>query len=107
MNEECEVVYYNLKLDVRFNKDDMNVPIWFKKYADPKYVCYCNKVTEKQVIYSVLNDGAREMKDVIKLTGAMKNGQCETKNPLGKCCHSLVQDAIDKGLSMIANKLNP
>lgn len=97
MNEECYVVYYNQELGVRFSKKEVKVPIWFKKDAELRYVCYCNKVTEEQVIEAVVNNGAENMKDIIKLTGAMKNGQCELKNPLGKCCHAVVQAAIDKG----------
>jgi len=27
------------------------------------------------------------MEDIINLTGAMKNAQCQKNNPLGKCCH--------------------
>ena len=41
------------------------------------------------------------MGDVLRITGAMDNPQCQKNNPLGKCCHQIVQDAIDKGLSMI------
>lgn len=101
MNEECDVVYYNQKLDIIFNKNQVKVPIWFKKDANPKYVCYCNKVTEDQVFDAVMNAGARNMKDIIKLTGAMKNGQCEIKNPAGKCCYSIVQAAIDRAVAKI------
>lgn len=97
MNEECDVVYYNRESGVKFSKKEVKVPIWFKKDADPKYVCYCNKVTEEQVIDAVVNNGAENMKDIVRLTGAMKNGQCEIKNPLGRCCHSVVQNAINEG----------
>ena len=97
MSEACDIVYYNQESGVRFSKKEVKVPIWFKKDADPKYACYCNKVTEEQVIDAVINNGAENMKDIVRLTGAMKNGQCERKNPSGKCCHAVVQAAIDKG----------
>lgn len=100
MNEECNVAYYNNETDVQFNKQQVNVPIWFKKDADPKYACYCSKVTEEQVIDAVLKDGETNMREVLKITGAMKNSQCQKNNPLGKCCHQIIQDAIDKALSM-------
>lgn len=61
-----------------------------------------NKVTEQQILDAVLTDGARNMKDIIRLTGAMKNGQCEIKNPSGKCCHAFVQNAINKWISIIS-----
>lgn len=103
MNEECSITYYNTQTDVKFNKQQVIVPLWFKKDANPKYVCYCSKVTEEQVIDAVLREGAENMEDVLKLTGAMKNSNCQKNNPLGKCCHQIIQDAIDKGLTMKNN----
>ena len=100
MSEDCDVTYYNTESGFKFNKQQVKVPLWFKKDADPKYACYCSKVTEEQVINAVIKDGATNMQEVLKITGAMSNSQCQKKNPLGKCCHKIIQDAIDKGLSM-------
>lgn len=104
MCEECDITYYISESTIKFNKQQVKVPIWFKKDANPKYACYCSKVTEEQVINAVVKDGADNMKDVLKLTGAMKNAQCQKNNPLGKCCHQIIQDAIDKGLSALNKK---
>ncbi len=101
MNEECDITYYNTESNIKFNKQQVKVPIWFKKDANPKYACYCNKVTEEEVINAVVKDGATDMREVLKLTGAMNNSQCQKKNPLGKCCHQIIQASIDKALSMI------
>ena len=100
MNGDCDTVYYNPKSSVKFNKQQVKVPIWFKKDANPKYACYCSEVTEKQIIDAVVKDGATTMKEVLKITGAMSKAQCQKNNPLGKCCHQIIQDAIDKGISM-------
>jgi bacterioferritin-associated ferredoxin len=100
MNEKCDVVYYNPESGVKFDKQQVKVPIWFKKDANPKYACYCSKVTEEQVIDAVIKHGAKTVKDIIEITGAMRNSQCEKNNPLGKCCHEIIQKTIDKGLSM-------
>lgn len=100
MNEECNVVYFNPDLGITYSKQQVKVPLWFKKEANPKYVCYCNQVTEKQIINAVLNDGAKDLKDIIKLTGAMKNGKCEINNPLGKCCSPFIQETINKALKI-------
>lgn len=100
MSEECDITYYNTETNIKFDKQQVRVPIWFKKDANPKYACYCSKVTEEQVINAVIKDGATNMKEVLKITGAMHNSQCQKKNPLGKCCHQIIQYAIDKGLSM-------
>jgi len=99
-NEECDIAYYNAEANMSFNLNQVNVPLWFKKDADPKYACYCSKVTEEQVINAVLQDGAANMKEVLKITGAMSNSVYQKKNPLGKCCHQIIQVAIDKALSM-------
>lgn len=100
LNEDCDVVYYNLGGNVIFEKRDMKIPIWYKKDANPKYICYCNQVTEEQIINAVLNDGAKDMKDIVRLTGAMKDGKCEINNPLGKCCSPIIKETINKALNM-------
>ena len=100
MNEDCDVIYYNLDKEIKFLKDQVRVPIWFKKDADPKYACYCSKVTEDQVIEAVVKYGAKTVKEVNAITGAMKNLLCKENNPLGVCCHKIIQEAIDKGLTM-------
>lgn len=98
MDENCKVVYFDLITGVKFMNDQVNVPIWFKKDADPKYACYCSKVTEEQVIDAVAMQGAKTVKEVNALTGAMKNSNCKANNPLGVCCHPIIQAAIDKAL---------
>ncbi|SHJ75641.1 BFD-like [2Fe-2S] binding domain-containing protein [Paramaledivibacter caminithermalis DSM 15212] len=96
LSEGCDVVYFNLEKDVIFTKHDIKIPIWYKKNANPKYICYCSKITEEQIVDAVINDGARSIKDIIKITGAMKNSNCEINNPLGKCCGPFIKEVIDK-----------
>lgn len=101
MNEECNVVYFNSELDIAYNKQQIKVPIWYKNDANPKYICYCNQVTENQIINAVLKDGAKDIKDIIRLTRAMKNGNCKVNNPLGKCCSPIIQETINKALKLL------
>lgn len=98
LNEDCNVVYFNLDKNIIFKKQDIKTPIWYKKDANPKYICYCNQVTEQQIINAVLDQGAKNIKDIIKITGAMKNAKCEINNPLGKCCSPFIQNIINKTL---------
>jgi bacterioferritin-associated ferredoxin len=100
MDEECGITYYNKEIGVKFDKQQVKIPIWYKKDANPKYACYCSKLTEEQIINAVINEGATNMQEVLKITGAMNNSECQKNNPLGKCCHPIIQEAIDKGLSM-------
>ncbi|OLS03464.1 Csac_0668 family 2Fe-2S cluster-binding (seleno)protein [Tissierella creatinophila] len=98
INENCNVVYYSSNNKNTFYEKHVKVPVWFKKRANPKYICYCNDVTEEQIIDAVLNNDAKNMKDIIRLTGAMKNGQCELNNPLGKCCSPVILETLKKAL---------
>ena len=99
MNENCDTVYYSENNKVQFSKEQIKVPIWLKKEADPRYACYCSKVTIDQVKEAVKDKGAQKMKDVLAITGAMRNSNCEIKNPLGVCCHEAIQQAIDEALA--------
>lgn len=101
INEKCGIAYYSSKSDLQIIKEQIKVPIWFKQDANLKYICYCNKVTEADIINAVENEGARNMKDIIKLTGAMKNGKCEVNHPTGKCCSPIIQKTINKALDDI------
>lgn len=97
LDEICDVVYFNQ--NIILNKYDIKIPIYFKKDSDPQYICYCNNVTKEQIVDAVIDKGAHNMKDIIRITGAMKNGECETKNPLGKCCRPLIEEVINKTLN--------
>lgn len=96
MNHKCDVVYYNTKANILYKKDLVKVPVWFKDGAEPKYACYCSNVTEEQIIEAVVAKGAKTVKDVNKLTGAMKEANCKVKNPLGICCHQTIQGIIER-----------
>jgi hypothetical protein len=52
----------------------------------------------------VVNKGAKTVKDINEITGSMKNSNCKEKNPLGVCCHKIIQEAIDKGLKLKEKK---
>lgn len=103
MNETCDITYFDQESGSKFNKNELKEPIWFKNDAKPKYACYCSKVTEEQIVEAVIYKDAKEMKDIINLTGAMKKGECEINNPLGKCCSPIIQEAIKKGLEIKRN----
>ncbi|NPE27671.1 (2Fe-2S)-binding protein [Methanococcoides sp. SA1] len=99
MNEDCEVAYFT-ETGVKFKIEDMKVPIWFKKGADPKYACYCNEITEEEVIETVVNTGTDNMKDVMTAIKGEVRSHCKVKNPLGKCCTQAFNEAIRKGLEI-------
>ena len=100
LDKDCDVAYFNKGNDQIFTTADIKTPIYFKKHANPKYICYCNNVTEQQIIDGVVIEGAKNMKDIIRITGAMKNANCEVNNPLGKCCSPVIQETINKALKL-------
>ena len=85
-------MYYNQK-DI-ITQESVIVPVWFKIGAEPKYICYCSKVTELSIIDAVKTNNACNVKDIIRITGAMKNRRCETENPTGNCCAPYIQEIL-------------
>lgn len=60
-----------------------------------EYVCYCNHVTEQDII-NAIQDGAKSVQEVIDWTGAMKNSNCAVNNPKGTCCYPDIVCVFDK-----------
>ncbi|HHX57077.1 MAG TPA: hypothetical protein GX710_03580 [Clostridiales bacterium] len=60
-----------------------------------EYVCYCNHVTEQDIVNTILN-GATTVKEVIVITGAMMNSNCAVNNPKGTCCYSDIVHVFNK-----------
>lgn len=96
LNKSCNVAYYKHSCDQIYLQEDLKVPIWFKEGANPKYICYCSKVTEKEIIEAIVNEGAKTIKDLIEITGAMKNCNCILNHPTGKCFSTEMKEVLDK-----------
>jgi len=101
LDENCQVAYYTEGSGFQIKLDDLRVPIWFKQGADPKYICYCNRVTEDEMISAVVHQGARSLKDIMKLTGAMGSCDCAINHPTGKCCSPYIFETIKKGKKQV------
>mgnify|MGYP001034118478 FL=1 len=67
-----------------------------KSNVTGEYVCYCNKVTEQDIINAVEKQGANSVEKVIKVTGAMVNSNCKINNPKGTCCYPDIVQVINK-----------
>lgn len=98
MNPTCDVVYFGSDDQMIFIQDQVKVPVWFKDGATPKYACYCSEVTVEQVIEAV-RLGSVTLGEVVIATKAMKNSRCLEKNPLGVCCHAIIEEAMRKAKS--------
>lgn len=99
MDPTCDVVYFGSDDHMIFIQEQVKVPVWFKDGATPKYACYCSEVTVEQVIEAV-RLGSVTLSEVVIATKAMKNSRCLEKNPLGVCCHAIMEEAMRKGKSV-------
>jgi bacterioferritin-associated ferredoxin len=61
-----------------------------------EYVCYCSKVTEKDIKTAIRKKGAITVDQVISITGAMTNCNCEVNNPKGTCCYPDIIAVFEK-----------
>lgn len=93
-NSDCDVAYYNSHDDNVILTTEIKVPIWFKKEAEPKYICYCSKVTEDEIVDAIQNKGCKTVKDVVANTNAMKISNCKENSPTGKCCSRQINDLL-------------
>lgn len=57
-------------------------------------ICYCKKVTKKEIIYAI-NEGARTLDDIRRMTTACTGDKCKLLNPSMKCCGGDIQAMID------------
>lgn len=94
MNPNCLISYYSLDSDISYRVKDITVPLWYKVNSNPIYACYCSKITKEKVIDAITIHGANTINEINKITGAMKDPDCLHKNPLGKCCHEIIEDII-------------
>lgn len=98
MDKKCPTTYFNNNNNVYYYETDLKVPLWFKKNAHPAYACYCNQVTKEDVLLAIRDKKATTVKAVVTHTDAMKNPNCLLNNPLGKCCHPIIQEILDDTL---------
>jgi hypothetical protein len=61
MNARCDIACYNDKTCTAFQKKDIIVPLWFKDDANPRYACYCSKITEEDVARAVKEQKITDM----------------------------------------------
>lgn len=85
VNPACRVYYFAGAKT--WTRNDVTVPFDFKSGALPRYACYCNKLTYKQVAEVFGVSGAVKWAEVVKAAkGAVKPRRCAEKNPHGTCC---------------------
>jgi len=99
MSSDCEVSYYSNIPNEIFTTKDVKVPIWYKKDAQPKYACYCNKITDDEAFNAVKETGLSEQSKIIEFLREKVKCVCVAMNPSGQCCTPLFSEAIINGLA--------
>jgi NAD(P)H-nitrite reductase large subunit len=69
-----------------------NLPDWASA-GDEELVCHCGQVSKGAIKEAVLL-GAYTLPLIKSMTGACRGKDCETKNPLGRCCAVDIQELI-------------
>ena len=63
-----------------YNCLDEKEAVHMNGMADDEMICYCSNVTRGQII-EALENGAKNLNDIRKMTGACTLRQCETLSP--------------------------
>lgn len=94
-NPECEVVYFDEALT--FTVREVKTKVFFKEKGSPRPLCYCNQVTEEDVIEAIKR-GARSVKEVEEMTGIGNGGYCIVTNPSGRYCRHYYVKFVERVL---------
>ena len=102
MNPDCDVAYYNS--ESVFEKSALKVQLWYKKDTNPKYACYCRKITQEEVTKTILESDLTEAGDIMFYLRGEVESNCRINNPTGHCCHPVFNEIIEKALEIKAAK---
>ncbi len=111
INRSCNVAYFDDNGNT-IDKSNVNVPIWFKEKFQKYIVCYCENITLEDVFEAVaaLKDKSYDIitkEDIYKYYNKKHNHtayDCLIRNPIGKSCDRLMENAIEAALENISNK---
>lgn len=91
--DHCAVIYYSNEKS--YLAEQIKVPVWYKSDSKLKILCYCSHVTTDDIENAVATLETKNVKEIIKATGAMQNCDCIHKNPTGKCCLKEITQFIE------------
>ena len=96
-NPDCNCSYFS-KGKV-FTKTDLAKPLFYKDSSDNTPICYCSDLTRGEIKKAVTH-GYLTIREVHKFTGKNSTGNCEKKNPLGKCCKQVFLHTINESIKL-------
>jgi bacterioferritin-associated ferredoxin len=95
MNPTCNLAYYDEKGSNPIDVSELNTPIHFKEGAHPKFICYCSRVTEDEIVDVIQNKGCHTVEEVIETTQAYTVKKCVIHNPTGRNCLNSIRELIN------------
>lgn len=72
---------------MHFTENIMDAPL-------DETVCWCSGIS-KGTILEAKRNGARNMNDIRRLTGACTVGRCKELSPRGRCCSKEIMQLLD------------
>jgi hypothetical protein len=90
--DKCEITYFSG--NKKYSKKDIRVLICYKEQSTEVPIGYCSDLTE-QVIFNAVKKGYKTTDEVQEYTNKNITGNCQTENPLGKCCRNVFLKAIN------------
>ncbi|BCS51909.1 (2Fe-2S)-binding protein [Geobacter sp. SVR] len=57
-------------------------------------VCWCSNVSKGSILEAIQN-GARNMDDIRRMTGACTEGRCKELSPRGRCCSKEIKILLE------------
>ena len=96
LNPSCETCYFDPNTNEVFYNDDCETGIWFKENTKESYICYCEKVTEEEIIKTVVETGLDDLGSVMLYLRENIGEECAQKQPATVSCHRYFQDTIEK-----------
>jgi len=97
MNSACSVAYYNVSTVIETSA--LKRDIHFKDDAKEHYICYCLKITKKQVEETIVQKKLTGMQDIMKELVGPPPCKCEINNPSGLCCDTTFNTLIKEVLA--------
>ncbi len=91
---DCDVIYFGEGSKIL--KDQLKVPIWFKKDAEPVILCYCSNITDKDILKAMMELKTNDIEKILNHKGSRKPCECEINNPTGKCCYNTIRNFISE-----------
>jgi len=94
-NPDCDNVYYN-ETGLQIHHDELKRPLWYKKAAQHKIICYCNNIDKEQIKTAVQKHGLETWEDITGFYRKKPIEKCEILNPTGYCCRETFDKVVGK-----------